>query len=374
MTTATVNPDDIDLCVTAAAHGDLSMVKSHLDSTSNVSTAMGAMLCTAAYHGHLPIVELLLAKGTDVNTNVDGDTALLAAVRGGKAEICQVLITNGADVYARCHGDSSALHSIPEKDPLTDMDAIVKIIDQLLANGLSIESRNDEGHTVLHEAALYGRVDLINELIDRGANIEAKNKWQDTPLDRACLNGHTDAVKVLLMRGAEINAHAGGCEGLRRASRNGDLALLSFLLDNGAKGLPNSAEEPELLSAARSDVPEVVQLLLNRGYSSQGPKCLLKAVVTDSVDVVTQLVSHGVDVTVKNKKRQTLLHLAVLAKRMERIIPGGVLNSRDRVVSFLLDQDIDVNARDIDGKTALDIAIDLGYGDICKTINMYRDK
>ena len=87
MTTATINSVDMNLCVSVATRENLSTMKSHLDNIDNVFTTMSAMLCTIACHEHLSIVELLLAKDTDVNINVKEDTTLLIAIREKKTEI-----------------------------------------------------------------------------------------------------------------------------------------------------------------------------------------------------------------------------------------------------------------------------------------------
>ena len=84
----------------------------------------------------------------------------------------------------------------------------------------------------------------------------------------------------------------------------------------------------------------------------------------DSVQVVAQLVDHGVSVNVKNNKQQTPLHLAVLAKRMERPTPSGVLNPRNEVIKFLIEKSARVNATDATGKTVFGSATELGHSDI----------
>lgn len=255
------------------------------------------MLRAAAYHGHLEIIKLLISRGADVNTSNNGETALLAAVRGAQTKVKQLLIEAGADIRA------------VTTDWATDTEATLEIIDHLLRNGLEIEIRADDGRTPLHEAAFYGRVELMNGLIARGAKANTKDKWQDTPLDRACLNSYIEAVKCLVSHRAQINTHSSGCEGLGRAARNGHLDLVTFLLNSGAKPPSASNAEPELL-------PKVVQLLLNHGSSVRGPRSLLRAVVMDSVQVVAQLLDRGKISKQEIKSSKTPLRLAILSKKI----------------------------------------------------------
>ncbi|KAL8651576.1 MAG: hypothetical protein Q9210_003175 [Variospora velana] len=338
MTTADNDPETIETFKAAAGRGDLDTVKALLEISEDPSVASAYMLCAAAYCGHLDIVNLLISRDVDVDASEDDETALLSAVRGAQ------LIDAGADVRARSLVGASALHEAFTTCHGFETGAILKVIDQLLEGGLHIEIEDDDGRTPLHGAAFNVRVELVDGLLARGAKLDVKDKWQDTPLDHACLNGHIEVVKFLIGRGAEVNTSSGGCEGLGRAARIGHLDLIAFLLDDGAKPLPAGNQGPELLSAARSGVPEAVQLLMDRGYTSQGPSSLLRAVVRDSVEAVVQLLDHGVDLRVKNKKQQNPLHLAVLAKKMEQ-------------------KGADGNAVDASGKTALDNAVELGYSD-----------
>ena len=363
MTAADTDSTALEAFVTAAAQGDSDTIRSLLEKSDDPSTSFASTLCAAAYNGHLEIIELLIARGADVNANDDGETALLAAVRGAQTNIIQSLIQAGADVRVRLPGGVSALHQAVTTDQATKTRAALEIIDQLLRYGLKIEIQDDDGRTPLHEAAFYGRVELINGLIARGALLNAKDKWQDTPLDRACLNGYIEAVELLVSHGAGVNTHSGGCEGLGRAARNGRLDLVTFLLDSGANPLPANNEGPELLYAARSGVSELVLSLMERGFSSQGPRSLLRAVVRDPVQVAAQLLDHGVPIELKNNKQQNLLHLAVLGKKWERQTLNGVLNSRNEVIKLLIEKGADASATDASGRTALDISKELGYSD-----------
>ncbi|KAL8801153.1 MAG: hypothetical protein Q9182_004658 [Xanthomendoza sp. 2 TL-2023] len=354
MTTADTDSTTLEAFVVAAAQGDSDTIKSLLENRDDPSPSFASTLCAAAYNGHLEIIKLLIARGADINTNDDGETALQSAVRGAQIHIIQSLIEAGADVRVRLPEGASALHQAVTTDQATKTEAALEIIDQLLRYGLEMEIQDDEGRTPLHEAAFYGRVDLMNGLIARGAMVNAKDKWQDTPLDRACLNGYIEAVELLVSRGANVNAHSGGCEGLGRAARSGRMDLVSFLLDSGANPLPANNEGPELLHAARSGVPELVVLLMDRGFSSQGPRSLLRAVLMDSVQVVAQLLDYGVPIEVKNTKQQNLLHLAVLGKKWERQTLNGVLNSRNEVIKLLIEKGADVSATDAKSQKTID--------------------
>jgi ankyrin repeat protein len=102
----------------------------------------------------------------------------------------------------------------------------------------------------------------------------------------------------------------------------------------------------------------------------KGPGLYYEQAFTGSVQVVAQLVDHGVSVDIKNKKQQTPLHLVVLGRRMERQTSSRILNSRNEVINFLIEKGAAVNAMDVNDKTALDIAAELGYSDAASILNI----
>ncbi len=365
---------ETDAIKSVAAQGNLTTVQNMIDGNNVTSAAVRLMFRLVSYHGHIEIIKWLHSRGVDVNaTNEEGDTALLDAVHGAQLEATKLLIQHGADLHARCLGCASALHSAVWGGDVPNTAATLEVIDLLLEKGLYIELRDEDGRTVLHDASAYGLVDLMDGLIARGANVNATTQSDETPLHCACWSGRLEAVhrlvshgpeinavakreltplvctcsngplevvKYLVSRGAEINAHEGGCRGLGRAAAKGHVDICDFLLDNGAKSLPLAGNnpEPEFLSAAQSGVSNIVELLIDRGFSSQGPKSLLRASVRHSPGVVAQLIDHGVSLDVKNRKRQTPLHLAVLSKRIETQTPGGVLRTRNGVIQLLIER------------------------------------
>lgn len=66
-----------------------------------------------------------------------------------------------------------------------------------------------EGHTVLHEAALKGQIEVIEHLLAHGAKVDVHDTGQfggSVPLIYAAQSARADAVRVLLDAGADIDA------------------------------------------------------------------------------------------------------------------------------------------------------------------------
>jgi ankyrin repeat protein len=70
----------------------------------------------------------------------------------------------------------------------------------------TIHSRNSDGDTPLHIAALRGDRHAINCLLDAGAKIDAKGDMSNTPLYYTVMGDHLLAAESLLERGADPDA------------------------------------------------------------------------------------------------------------------------------------------------------------------------
>ena len=357
----------------AAAKGDLRGIMHGIENEEDISDAFTMMLGVAAAHGHCEIIKCLIANGADVNASIDednnyidGDTPLMVAIWNCQVEATRLLLENGADVDVKTAGGSLPL-AIIDSHPYRKTNAELSIIDLLLAKGVDIESRNQCGFTLLHTAAVYGRADLLPELVSRGALVNTTDYNERTPLYSACLARSFDSVKFLVSHGVEIN-HLGGCLGLGMAAVQSCLDIVNLLLDHGAKPFPGSPSGLELRCAAVSNKPEIVQLMIDHGYGSQGPESLLAASLHDAIHVVAQLLDHGVRADVQNSKQQTALHIAVLGKALEQVYK----QPRNDVIKLLIERGADVNAVDAEGKTALDLAREMGYFDVVEIFETYQ--
>ena len=67
-------------------------------------------------------------------------------------------------------------------------------------------NQDGNGHTPLHQAAIYGRATIVATLIAAGADVNAKNNWNETPLHRAVIHGRAAVVATLIAAGADVNA------------------------------------------------------------------------------------------------------------------------------------------------------------------------
>lgn len=71
---------------------------------------------------------------------------------------------------------------------------------------VTVGTRNGDGDTPLHIAALWGDRHAIMLLLEAGAEIDAKGDMSNTPLYYAVMGDHVLAAEALLERGADPDA------------------------------------------------------------------------------------------------------------------------------------------------------------------------
>jgi hypothetical protein len=161
----TATPDPVAYGAQVEA-GNLPQVREWLDAgmePNYVADRIGTGLMIAAWQGNLPMMELLVARGADVNRrNALGESALMHAAWRGQVAAMRWLIGKGALV------DSGPMQ-----------------------------------WSALHYAAFAGQAEAAGVLLDHGADINARSSNGSSVLMMAVYEGHEPLVKALLARGAD---------------------------------------------------------------------------------------------------------------------------------------------------------------------------
>jgi len=299
---------------------------------------------------------VLLTAGCDVlgPSGPDGETPFHEAARTGKADAVKAMLADGQDVNAR-----------------------------------------DADCTALLNAALHGHADVVQVLLDHGADVDTAGPSGTTPLYHAAYEGHEAVVGMLLDSGADPNrADRHGQTPLHEAATK---AIGEWLVDHGADvGAKTETGLTPLHLARNAGIAEV---LIKRGADVNamaqaeelGGTSLYSAACLDRLDVARTLVAHGADldaVNVSNHGR-TPLHMAARRARKDFVslmldhgadgdIPNtrfswtplmeAMLSGRRDIAELLIQREVDVAARDVDGKTPLHLAVWLNSPDLVRML------
>ncbi|MEJ8547285.1 ankyrin repeat domain-containing protein [Brevibacillus borstelensis] len=179
------------------------------DLTLTLGEQRNTLLHWAVYRGRsLPIIELLLNHGADVNARrSDGKTAFALAVRFGETAVAELLLRRGANgeagqldlFFGACAAaDEQRMGRMLEEDPdlrsdlaPEDREMLLEFAERgqadavrlMLEAGFDVETSREEG-TALHVAAWFGHFDTVRVLLAQGASVSAQNGYGGTPLDR----------------------------------------------------------------------------------------------------------------------------------------------------------------------------------------------
>jgi ankyrin repeat protein len=190
---------------------------------------------------------------------------------------------------------------------------VKKVKALLQADPTLVSSKDNEGNTPLHLAALHGETAVAAALIDAGADVNAKNNYGAfTPGDLGGFfagnsNNHSDPQSLLHVQGLDTRDMKNGYTAL-------DLALFSF----------KHKDLLELLVAKGADV---------NAMAASGATPLFWAVMRNQKDDADFLLSKGANINAADAYGDTILDCAI---RMDN----------EKMVEYLLTKGPDLNAID----------------------------
>lgn len=150
-------------------------------------------------------LKIILDRGIDPNTMLDGMTALSTAVLTESYRCMSLLLKKGASVDLTNTKPDFAYCS-----PLAiaAFDGNKKAATLLFNHGADPMSRDNMGHVPLHHAVKNSAetcIDMIKVLLNQGTDINILNGYGETPLILASQLGNSNAIGILLAQGGDPN-------------------------------------------------------------------------------------------------------------------------------------------------------------------------
>ena len=217
----------------------------------------------------------------------------------------------------------------------------------LIKNGAVLDSLDDYGNSLLHEAAESGLDQVLELLLNHkvtGVNTEGLK--QETPLHKASVTGNYECVVKLLDHGAKLMDHL---DTLERATAQNYIKIVRALL---SKPQTSEALGESLQAPAMHGHTQLVVLLLDQGTNidymdRQGTTALHLAVYFFQHRVLEILLIRRAQLELKDNEGRT--SLADAARR------GNTSG-----LKMLFDAGADDETRDDHNKTPLELALDQG--------------
>lgn len=280
-------------------------------------------------------------------TSLSVDAGLLAACALGDVKIARDMLQAGADPNKAC---KEGFDGVTPLVMTVGVSRSVEVASLLIDAGADVNDEWSEDTTPIFEATADQFYDLAKLLIDRGAKVNVRMGNGLTPLIFAARNGASRCVDLFLDAGAEINAveEEQGVGAFGLALNRLDLKLAEQLLVRGAEPNFGSIETLPLAVAEHGSLA-FIHALEARGCNlvrddQRGRMAFVSARNPDP-EVFDYLLNHGADPSEGNDFGYTPLILAAL-------------NNHHHLVRRYLSRGDDAAVRDVDGETALSLALE----------------
>ncbi|MBQ2883777.1 MAG: ankyrin repeat domain-containing protein [Alphaproteobacteria bacterium] len=314
-------------------------------------------------------IKYLIDSGADLYTHcMPQQEALFVAVENNvNPSVIETLIVNNTNLMHTDSYGNNALMLAAVKNPNPE---ILKI---LIEYGLDINEKNDNGFDALTLASFNNsKLSIIETLIDYQANVNSTDPQGHTPLMAASLNGNDEIMRYLIQRGANASAtDKNGLTVLDFYNKRQYLETLNYKenpFDDISEHLKNrftfitqnhfSLNELLKQSTSKENSLEHITLALDNLVdvdilADNGCTTLLNAGIDNNpFDVIKTLVEQNANVnaTCKNGKN-TLMFISMQSNDPTLAI------LQNQKAEYLLKNNIDPNAQDDNGDTALTIAL-----------------
>ncbi|XP_023331098.1 probable protein S-acyltransferase 23 isoform X2 [Eurytemora carolleeae] len=207
----------------------------------------------------------------------------------------------------------------------------------------SLDQRDEYGHSPPHWMALNGHATIARYLMERGGKIDlhSNNSQGPRPIHWASRNGHVAVVDLLLEAGVPVDAtdHK-GLTPLMMACMFGRSMIAAYLLGKGAAPhLTDMNGDSALHWAAYKGYPGLMQMLIYSGFDPQKPdnfgsSPLHLACISGNLSAVKLLCAkNSVDLEPRDRNRKTPLDLA--AKHGHQDIMKFLESEKRRRTTFL---------------------------------------
>lgn len=328
-------------------------------------------------------MERLLEQGADIHTRSNGQSGITAFMFAAK--YCNRKVLETMERMASTRSNREKLFNNRDQG----LTAVFFAVQNDDANVLNFfleriravdEVSSRDGCTLLMYAAEAGNVAAITQLIQSGAEVNATDSLNRTALRKAVQSNKLAAVEVLLQKGADVNISSdAGFTALMCAAENPDIdiKIVEKLLEHGANIHARSGDQEVLEFALKAKNLPLVELFLKKDILENASKeekeqALVDAVIYDLPQAVKLFINAGADPCFigSNSKTNAIGIAALGSKEVLEILLNAVPQEQKKqvkedaffiaiqdynleTIEFLLEQDVNVNVKDKEGRTAL---------------------
>lgn len=380
----------------AAIAGNINILKEFINNSFNInkiypyepSIITYAVMYSTNNNKLKDTLNLLIEKGADVNavyTNEDDEktTPLYWAVANSEPEIVSYLIEKGARVsdageiglfgniltlssgnFLTYLGKDEYLENPVEEKYKT---ASASMTETILKNGATnlINSKDIDGYTPVSIASIYGFNDTVKKLVENKANINIQDANGLTPLMYAIEQNNKELANFLIENGADVNISEREYDRtpIFYAVEKKDTNAITLLISKGANvnATDKNGLTPLNIAIEEENNNDIIKLLIKNKanlniLTEDGDSLIEYAINKNDTDMIQTLVEGGANLNTAGISGYTPL-MSAAAETLENIV---------RI--FLTKKDINLNAINRNGDTALHITAETGNIPIIKML------
>ena len=267
----------------------------------------------AARSGNIELLKTLVQKGVKPNAN-----AMLMVAQGGGGRrgapavglpIYQYLESLNIKPTTTGKGGENALHYIVRKPNQAE------VIQYLLAKGVDVNQVDEDGSTVLMNAAASNRDTAVFAMIvPKTKNINQVNKKGQTALTLAAGSNSPDVIRYLIAKGSAVNT----------VDKSGNNLAYYVVEYNRGQGGPGQGA-PGQGAPRADDLDTKLAILKENGLNLAAPQkngntLYHIAVAKNNLALLKRLEPLGIDVNAKNSEGLTALHKAAMIAKDDSIM------------------------------------------------------
>ncbi|RUS73607.1 hypothetical protein EGW08_018630, partial [Elysia chlorotica] len=324
------------------------------------------------------LMEVLLQAGVDVDDDYSMElTPLMLAASAGADKIVKMLLWHGASVNHLSHEGPcfdtarlkrrTALMIAAEK-------GFVRIVEMLIEAGAALLQNNHEGENAFGIAIKHGHkaslsdINMLRLVLDLGADINTRRSPSSfTALMQAVVDGNVKIINMLLKYKADMYAESNGSTALTLAGIKNNTEAVIALLEGGMD--VNHVTETRLtglwcaLTAKNFAMTEaLIKFGANVNFAgSNGVTMLMHAIKHCTSNFSELLIKHGAHVNAQDDNGDTTLFHALRHSI-----------TREEKVSLLLQHGADINHINLSTKTPLMVAARFCHANILKVLLTHK--
>lgn len=318
------NTKDLEAFFAAIEADQIEVVQKFLKakiSPNSVNQQGQSPLHLGVKQNNLKLLRLLLDSGADVNQlNSMGLSPLFLAIETGHLETCKLFIQAGSKTSGDRYNPSALEYALRFKQ--------MEIADYLVKHTQALKEKKP--YDLLFSAVNRGNLEALKWLASQGLDLQSRGPGGETLLMEAPLLGGPDIVTYLVESGLDLNAkdNTGRTVLFYLAGSLRRPQMLTYLLEQGAD--VNAVASKETLNTP-----------------------LLVAAHGGWYDNVLVLLEFGADTRAVDALGRNALAIVLTQG-------GATENELKKLVPLLLDVDLDVNHKDLQGDTPIQIALQQG--------------